>query len=225
MHGLSKATQEINVKWLNVANEMVAVRKLLVEMETNNIIESTKELCLTVNITLDYEDPVHVFRQDSRRSACPCEFCEHLKAASVPMLLEELQRRFSGENTDILGALQTLNASKPTYLDYTTLSSLIAKFGACLHIDSALLKTKCEWAKILIADRRNIDPDLYPNLFKVITILKTLPVGTATMERSFSAMNRVLSWAHNSLDSSLANEFVAFDEQSRTRKDKLGQSG
>ena len=54
MHGLSKAMQ--NVKWLNVANEMVAVRKLLIEMETNNIIESAKELCSTVNITLDYED-------------------------------------------------------------------------------------------------------------------------------------------------------------------------
>ena len=44
MHGLSKAMQEVNVKWLNVANEMVAVRKLLVEMETNDIIESAKEL-------------------------------------------------------------------------------------------------------------------------------------------------------------------------------------
>ena len=195
MHGLSKAMQEINVKWLNVADEMVAVRKLLVEMETNDITESAKELCSTVNITLDYEDPVHVSRQNSRRSACPCEFCEHLKAASVPMLLEELQRRFSSENTDILGALQALDASKPTYLDYTILSSLVAKFGACLHIDSALLKTECERAKILIGDGRNIDPELYPNLFKVITISKTLPVGTATVERSFSAMNQMLSWA------------------------------
>ena len=208
MHGLSKAMQEINVKWLNVANEMVAVRKLLVEMETNEIIESAKELCSTVNITLDYEDPVHVSRQDSRRSACPREFCEHLKAASVLMLLEELERRFSSKNTDILGALEALDASKPTYLDYMTLSSLVAKFGACLHIDSALLKTKYEWAKILIADGRNIDPDLYPNSFKVITISKTLPVGTATVERSFSAMNRILSWARNSLDSSLANDFM-----------------
>lgn len=177
-------------------------------METNDIIESAKELCSTVNITLDYEDPVHVSRQDSRRSACPREFCEHLKAASVPMLLEELERRFSSENTDILGALEALDASKPTYLDYRTLSSLVAKFGACLHIDSALLKTECERAKILVADGRNIEPDLYPNLFKVLTISKTLPVGTATVERSFSAMNRILNWARNSLDSSLANDFM-----------------
>ena len=94
MHGLSKAMQEVNAKWLNVANEMVAVRKLLSEMETNDIIESAKELSSTVNITLDYEDPVHVSRQDFTRSACPREFCEHLKAASVPMLLEELERRW-----------------------------------------------------------------------------------------------------------------------------------
>ncbi|XP_028408662.1 zinc finger MYM-type protein 1-like [Dendronephthya gigantea] len=120
MHGLSKAMQETNVKWLNVANEMVAVRKLLVEIETNDIIETAKELCSTVNITLDYEDPVHVSRQDSTRSACPREFCNRLKATSVPTLLEELERRFSGANTDILGALEALDASKSTYLDYTT---------------------------------------------------------------------------------------------------------
>ena len=53
---------------------------------------------------------------------------------------------------------------------YTTLSSLVAKFGAGLHIDSALLKTEHEQVKILIVDGKNIDPDLYPNLFKVITI-------------------------------------------------------
>jgi hypothetical protein len=208
MDGLSKSMQETNIKWLNIANEMVAVRKLLVEIDTNEIIESAKELCATVGITLDYEEPVYVSRQDSTESACPREFCERLKAASVPMLLQELERRFSGENTEILGALEALDASKSVYLDYATLSRLVAKFGDSLHIDSALLKTECERAKILIAAGKNIDPELYPNLFKVIAISKTLPVGTATVERSFSAMNRILSWARNSLDSSLANDFM-----------------
>ena len=120
------------------------------------------------------------------------------------MLLEELERRFSSENTDILGALEALDA-KPTYLDYTTLSSLVGKFEACLHIDSALLKTERERAKILIADGRNIDPNLYPKLFKVIAISKTLPVGTATVERSL-----ILSWARNSLDSSLADDLCCY---------------
>ena len=77
---------------------------------------------------------------------------------------------FSSKSTDILGALEVLDASKPTYLDYTAFFSLVAKFGAGLHIDSTLLKTECEQVKTLIVDGKNIDPDLYPNIFKVITI-------------------------------------------------------
>ena len=50
--------------------------------------------------------------------------------------------------------------------------------------------------------------ELYPNLLKVFAISKTLPVSTATVERSFSAMNRILSWARYSLDSSLASDFM-----------------
>ena len=132
MHGLGKAMQEINVEWPNVATEIVAVRKLLVEMETNDIIESAKELCSTVNITLD--KILHALVNSVNNS----------KQLAVPMLLEELERVFCSENTDILGALEALDPSKPTYLDCTTLSSLVAKFGACLHIFSALLKTECE---------------------------------------------------------------------------------
>ena len=65
MHGLSKVMQESNIKWITVANEVVAVRKLLAEIETNDIIESAKTLCSTVGITIDYEDPVYVSREDT----------------------------------------------------------------------------------------------------------------------------------------------------------------
>ena len=50
--------------------------------------------------------------------------------------------------------------------------------------------------------------ELFPNLLKVLAISKTLLVSTATVERSFSAMNRILSWARNSLDFSLASDFM-----------------
>ena len=204
MNGLSKTMQEYDIKWVNVANEMLAVKRLLLELKTNDIIEHAEELCSTVNIALDYEDPLYVSRRGVTRSTCPREFCESLKAASVPMLLEELERRFSREKTSILAALEALDASKGTYLDYNTISTLVGKFGDCLKIDSALLKTECERAKILIAAGKHIDSKLYPNLFKVLAISKTLPVGTATVERSFSAMNRILSWARNSLDFSFS---------------------
>ena len=147
-------------------------------------------------------------RKDTTTSVSHREFCEGLKAASIPMLLGELERRFSNENIEVLGALEALDASKSTYLDYKTLAPLVTKYEKCLTIDNGSLKTECERAKVLIAAGKNIDLALYPNLLKVIDISKALPVGTATVERSISAMNRILSWARNSLDSSWASNFM-----------------
>ena len=39
-------------------------------------------------------------------------------------------------------------------------------------------------------------------------ISRTIPVSTATVERSFSAMNRILSWARSSLDSTRASDLM-----------------
>ena len=43
-------------------------------------------------------------------------------------------------------------------------------------------------------------------VYLLIMISKTIPVSTATVERSFSAMNRILSWARSSLDSTRASD-------------------
>jgi hypothetical protein len=104
--------------------------------------------------------------------------------------------------------MDALDASNQRYLDYSTLSPLVDRFGNCLKIDSGLLKTECERAKIITRAGKYIDSKLYPNLFKVIRISKTIPVGTATVERSFSAMNRILSWARNSLSYTLASDLM-----------------
>ena len=60
----------------------------------------------------------------------------------------------------------------------------------------------------MIKAGKSIDMNLYSNLEQLIKISKTLPVGTATVERSFSAMNRVLSWSRNSLNFSMASDFM-----------------
>ena len=53
----------------------------------------------------------------------------------------------------------------------------------------------------MLKDGYPLDLNFYPQLKKLIMISKTIPVSTATVERSFSAMNRILSWARSSLDS------------------------
>ncbi|KAI6647808.1 hypothetical protein LOD99_8523 [Oopsacas minuta] len=151
MDGLSKTMQEYDTKWL----------------KTNDIIEHEEELCTTVNIVLDYENPLYVPRRGVTRSTSIREFCESLKVPSLLMLLEELERRFSRKNPSMLTALEALDAPKPTYLDYNTISTLVGKFGDGRKFDSALLKTECEQANILIAAGKHNDSELYPTFSKI----------------------------------------------------------
>ena len=43
-------------------------------------------------------------------------------------------------------------------------------------------------------EETHVNPDLYPNMVTIITIFLTMPVSTATHERSFSTMNRVKAY-------------------------------
>ena len=154
LNGLSKFMQEISINWITVGSEMVAVRKLLVEIKID-IIETATNLCSTVGITPDYEDPLSNTRNDT---TTPRELCESLKTTSIPLLLQELERRFSGDNIKVLKAIEALDASKSNYLDYASLTSLTEMYENCLRIDSGLLKTECQRAKILINAGKNVDP-------------------------------------------------------------------
>ena len=90
--------------------------------------------------------------------------------------------------------MDALDASKEPYLDHQTECPLVSRFDDCLAVDVGLLKSECERASIVIKAGKGIDLNLYSNLEQLIKVSKTLPVGTATVERSFSALNRVLSW-------------------------------
>ncbi len=85
---------------------------------------------------------------------------------------------------------------------------LLSRFDDCLTVDGGLLKSECKRASIVIKAGKGIDMNLYSNLEQLIKVSKTLPVGTVTVERSFSAMNRMLSWSQNSLDFSMASDFM-----------------
>ena len=55
-----------------------------------------------------------------------------------------------------------------------------------------LFKNESERAKIVPKDGHPLDLNLYPQLKKLIMISKIIPVSTATVERSFSAMNGIV---------------------------------
>jgi hypothetical protein len=47
---------------------------------------------------------------------------------------------------------------------------------------------------------QNCDKDIYPNIHFLFKILVTLPVSTATPERSFSTLKRLKSYCRNSMN-------------------------
>ena len=77
-----------------------------------------------------------------------------------------------------------------------------------MEFDHHLVMSEFEQAKIIISEGKQIKLYLYPNLMRLINLSKTIPVGTATVERNFSGMNRILSYARNSLSPSRASDFM-----------------
>ena len=217
MNGSSKAMQEVNIKWIAIASEMLAVRKLLKDVNIHDIIDVAWSLCSSVGVPITFEDPIHSQRQAAEVPTGHVQFCESLKEQAIPLILKELDRRFNNQNIEVLAALDALDASKEAYLNHQIMSPLVSRFKDCLTIDIGLLKSECERAAIVVKAGSCMNMNLYSNLEQLVKVSKTLPVDTATIERSFSAMNRVLTWSRNSLDVSMASDFMVLS----TNKDIL----
>ena len=64
-------------------------------------------------------------------------------------------------------------------------------------------------SKSYVLDWCSMEPDLYPNIQTVNQVHNTLPVSTATVERGFSDMNRIISYARNSLTTANASDLIS----------------
>lgn len=47
--------------------------------------------------------------------------------------------------------------------------------------------------------KKIVDAEVYPNLYKLLKVALTIPVSSATCERSFSAMRRIKNWLRSSM--------------------------
>lgn len=51
----------------------------------------------------------------------------------------------------------------------------------------------------LVDLKKVVEAKVYPNLYKLLKVALTIPVSSATCERSFSAMKRIKNWLRNSM--------------------------
>jgi len=74
--------------------------------------------------------------------------------------------------------------------------------GVCINSLKAemIVLKNCLPTSYNFQDIKNIiNKNVYPNIYKLIQVAITIPVSSATCERSFSAMRRVKNWLRTSM--------------------------
>ena len=73
-----------------------------------------------------------------------------------------------------------------------------------------------ELSKIMVETRKHI---CYPLVYRLLNLVLVLPVATAMVERSFSAMKLVKTYLHNRLnDDSLSDNVICYVEKEEMKK-------
>ena len=134
---------------------------------------------------------------------------ERLKQISTKKLYNDLQHRFQSLSTPLFSSLSSMDAGSPdTILDFDTMMPILQQYHGRVEVNQTLLESECKRAKIQCKTGGTIVPERYPIIQTVMKIHNTLPVSTATVERGFSTMNRIISYARNSLTTHLASDLI-----------------
>jgi len=66
--------------------------------------------------------------------------------------------------------------------------------------------------------KKNISPQVFPNFCKMLQLALTLPISSATCERSFSAMRKIKTWLRTSIQQQKFNELsILYIEKDKTK--------
>ena len=215
--GLNKHLQEVNVDFVVAQGELNVCKKLLADLSVEKVEKKVIDICSDIDIHTEYEDPIHA----TRKTLCDyfklskadgktkvVDQLSKLKDTAVKKLIKELDHRFNEMKSNVIGSLHTLDASSAQYLEYSRMEPLIEHYRDQISVDETLLEAECSRAKLSLETGNSIVPELYPNLIKIIQLYKSLPVNTATVERGFSCMNRIISYVRNSLTSERASDLM-----------------
>ncbi|KAJ8768080.1 hypothetical protein K2173_021020 [Erythroxylum novogranatense] len=189
------------------------------------------------NIIVPDMNDIFVAQGRSRRKAIPVSNLHHFQVELfyqvIDRQLQELNNRFTEVNTKLLLCVACLNPSDLfSVFDNQKLISLAQFYPSdfssieLIILDNQLenyivdvrsdirfseLKGMGELSKKLVETRKHI---VYPLVYLLLKLALILPVTTATVERSFSAMNIIKSRLRNRMGDDLLNDcLIAFIEK------------
>lgn len=85
------------------------------------------------------------------------------------------------------------------------IKALVDKYANILHIDHQVLASEMELFSSTDSEitfdviQKELTEDVYPQYYRMVQLALTLPVGSATAERSFSAMRRIRNWLRSTM--------------------------
>lgn len=181
-----------------------------INVHFKEIFSKSEKLFISVNDEEKIKIPRIVSRQKNRANI-DSEIPEDYFRLSIAIpfyddFISQLEERFSKHKT-ILSSLYLLipkMCMKTSILEPDF--SLYSNFLKVDSLPSELRLWKRKWIACIDIDRPSgaveslnyCNPELFPNIYFLLKVLATLPVSTATPERTFSTLKRVKTFLRNS---------------------------
>uniref|UniRef100_A0A8C8SNW1 Uncharacterized protein n=1 Tax=Pelusios castaneus TaxID=367368 RepID=A0A8C8SNW1_9SAUR len=198
-------SMRISTKWDAVWEEAQKFHELLHEVPTpgadegcahKRCVKKTAFLeCSAIMSTLEQQEC-----QPDKNESAGEKWGRRLYFPVLNTLLGECDSRFSSQSLEIAKSVEAVLKCDPDGID-----GLLSKYANALSINSELAHTEMKWIKMdlpaitLEGLKAAASTKLYPNFTKLLKLALTLPVGTATCERSFSAMRRIQNWMRSTM--------------------------
>ena len=167
-------------------------------------------------------------RRDTSLPDPSASFRVDLRIPALDRILSELNRRFSDQALSIMGSLASVICPRSSkFLIFEYIRPLLSVYGEACGINESLLAAEMTVALNLI--KKQLGDELpqtdlqtvlnllipsvaFPNLLKCVQIALTVPVSSASCERSFSVMKLIKTYLRNRTEddrlSALATLFV-----------------
>lgn len=210
-----------SLEMANAANNVLKALRSNADQEFAILFEEVKSLCQKFDIQLSLP---RINQRQKHRANHPVNGPEDYYRVSIylpflDLFMFELDRRFL-KHKDIFRGFKVLfpqsNMDSLSEEDAEDLILLLKKYEEVLDSSSSdiigefKLYTRCQ-------DQNNLpyssamdalaacNVNMFPNCFKLFQILATIPVSTATVERSFSTLKRIKTYLRNTASQSRLN--------------------
>ncbi|XP_050222231.1 uncharacterized protein LOC126672328 [Mercurialis annua] len=237
----NELSQTLQRKDQDIVNAMTLVKiakqrlQLMRDSGWNSLMDEVTLFCNSHDIQVPNMEDVYIPPGRSRRNFEKVKNMHHYKvevfSTVIDLQLQELNNRFNEVNTELLLCFACLNPSH-LFSAYDKAKLLrVAQFYPmdfsdiqCIVPENQLetfildMKSSCEFSNIseignLVEIMVQTKDILYPLVYKLLTLALILPVATATVERSFSAMKYVKNRLRNKMgDQWMSNCLITYVE-------------